>query len=275
MNPALWKKAVSDTWVTLAWLVLLLFCFAWLFVWLSSKIELPAFYDFLLNALPPEWERLSSVSFREMATVAGRIALAFVDPVVIFAVAAWSIARGSDIVAGEVGRGTMEMILAQPVRRIEVFVSQTVVTTLGSGLLAAAVWLGTFMGIATVTLPAAVPASLFVPAAINLFGKAFFVTGVATLLSCWDSHRWRVIGVASGFFVISIIIKLAGRMAAGWSWLLYGSFLTVYEPQAFVARPDEAMVLLVQYNGVLIGLGLILYVAGAVIFCRRDLPAPL
>jgi hypothetical protein len=42
-----------------------------------------------------------------------------------------------------------------------------------------------------------------------------------------------------------------------------------------VGEPAEAWQLLVSYDAVLLGLGLAAYVAGAVIFARRDLPAPL
>ena len=273
-NLTLWRKALADARSLLGWLSVLLFGFAWIFVWLSSKIELGALGDFLLNALPRDWERVSGVPFREVATPAGRIGLAYVDPVILFALVVWSIARGSDIVAGELGRGTMEVLLAQPVRRLSVYASQAAVTVIGCLVLVLMLWLGTCAGIATVKLPGDVPMSYFIAPAVNLFGMAFFLAGFTSLLSSCDSYRWRVIGLAGGFYIVSAILKVIGRMAPGWEMVAYGSFLTAVEPQAFVGNPEEAKNLLVEYNSILLGLGVLFYAAGATVFCRRDLPAP-
>jgi hypothetical protein len=42
-----------------------------------------------------------------------------------------------------------------------------------------------------------------------------------------------------------------------------------------VGGDAEAWALLARYDAILLGVGLAAYVAGAVIFSRRDLPAPL
>jgi len=42
-----------------------------------------------------------------------------------------------------------------------------------------------------------------------------------------------------------------------------------------VGDPATAWRLLLAYDGVLLGIGLAAYAAGALIFARRDLPAPL
>jgi ABC-2 type transport system permease protein len=274
MNMTLWSKALADARALLVWLMVLVFGFAWIFVWLSSKIELSAFSEFLLNALPRNWERISGVPFKDVATPEGRIAIVYVDPVILFALVVWAIARGSDIVAGELNRGTMELLLAQPVRRVSVYVSQAAVTTLGCLLLPAATWFGTWVGIQLVELPGEVRSEVFLPPAANLFGMVFFLAGFTSLLSSCSWYRARVIGLAGGFYIVSLVLKVIGRMAEGWERVAYGSFLTALEPQALVGNPEQAMGTLAQYSAVLIGLGLLFYIAGGVIFCRRDLPAP-
>src|SRR5262245_60431688 len=119
MNRALLAKSVRDGYLLLAALAIFLFCFAWMQIWVGSMISVPAFTQFLTNALPQRFERLSAVPFSEMATPAGRIAVIYVHPLVLFSALAWSIARGSDCVSGEISRGTMELLLAQPIRRSE------------------------------------------------------------------------------------------------------------------------------------------------------------
>ena len=84
--------------------------------------KMNAFQDILLRAIPEDWQKLSGVPFAEVATHVGRVALAFVDPVVVLAATVWGVTRGSDAVSGQLERGTMEMLLAQPVRRRSRFI---------------------------------------------------------------------------------------------------------------------------------------------------------
>jgi hypothetical protein len=48
-----------------------------------------------------------------------------------------------------------------------------------------------------------------------------------------------------------------------------------FEPQRLLASYPDAWRTLIEYNTPLLIVGLLGYVAGAVVFCRRDLPAPL
>ncbi|HEY2882122.1 MAG TPA: hypothetical protein VGJ15_06800, partial [Pirellulales bacterium] len=89
---------MGDCRLLLVALFVLLFAFAWLQIWVASMISMPAFSEFLLNALPQKWERFSDVPFTQVATPAGRIAVTFVHPLVFLTALAWAISRGSDCV---------------------------------------------------------------------------------------------------------------------------------------------------------------------------------
>ena len=181
----------------------------------------------------------------------------------------------------------MEMTLAQPVRRITVIGTQAAVTILGAAIIAYACWLGTYLGIQTVTLEEAISAKRFIPAAINGFSLTFFLAGVATLLSSLDRFRARTIGLMAGFFAVELILKVVGLVGKDLHWLLNGTFLTAFEPQLLVADPEFAWAFTVplknnqwawgglSYQAILLGLGAICYVAAVIHYCRRDLPAPL
>ena len=274
-NLAIWRKTWGDQRGLFLSFVALWGAFPWIYIWLSSQIPMPAFQDVLLRAIPQDWQRLSGVPFSEVATHAGRVALAFVDPVVVLAATVWGIARGSDAVSGQLERGTMEMVLAQPVTRREVFVSQACATTAGAAALAAVLWLGTWMGIASGPWAGAVAPSRYLPAAANVFGLMVCIAGIASLVSALDSHRWRSIGLLCGFYVVSILAKLIGRMSRPFEWVGCLSILNAYEPQRLVGGTAESWLLLARYDGILLGIGLAAYALGAVAFTRRDLPAPL
>lgn len=274
LNRALWAKTASEA----CWLLLscasALFAFAWLFVWLVSLIKLPDFRS-ILGMLPPQFQNLIGLSLAEAASPAGRIGLCYVDPAILLVSGAWAVARGSDAVSGEIGRGTMEMLLAQPVRRIAVLWTQAAVTIAGAAVISLAAWLGTCIGLHTVTLDEQIDAWQYAPSAVNLFALTFFVAGISTLASSWDRYRWRTIGIVCGFYMVELIVKIVYRMAPDLDWLRFCTFLGAYEPQAMAARPETAWELSLGYDATLIALGLAAYLFATVIFCRRDLPAPL
>jgi ABC-2 type transport system permease protein len=287
MTSALLSKAIRDARLLFGGLLLLAFFFPWIHIWFSGKIRLSAFAEFLSSAVPRDWERFSAVPFSEVATPAGRIALAYGHPMILLAAAAWAIARGSDCVSGEIGRGTMEMLLAQPVRRSTVYTSQAIVTVLGGALLALAVWCGTAVGLSTVELPEPISPRLYIPAAVNLFGLVVCLSGMSALASSWDSYRWRTIGLMIAVYVVTTVLQVVGRISDDWQWAGYLSLLSAYQPQSMVARPEEAWSLLAYEDGSVTGLGLgglqlvlfalgaASYLAGGAIFNRREIPAPL
>jgi ABC-2 type transport system permease protein len=274
-SAAVWRKTWGDQRILLLSFAALWTVFPWLYLWLSAQIPMPAFQNVLLQVIPEDWQKLSGVPFSEVATYAGRVALAFVDPVVVLAATVWGITRGSDAVSGQLERGTMEMLLAAPVRRTAVFLTQAVATTAAAallcGVLLASVWSVVTFG----PWAGKVEPWRFIPAAANVFGLMVCMGGITACISAIDSYRWRTVGIMCGFYVTTLLAKLVGRLSGSLGWVGYLSVFNAYEPQRLVGGGPEAWRLLGQYDGILLGIGVAAYILGAVIFSRRDLPAPL
>jgi ABC-2 type transport system permease protein len=176
-------------------------------------------------------------------------------------------------VSGELGRGTLEMLLAQPLSRFAVICSQAMVTILGTAVIAASSWLGNWLGILTtyakqevtaawhlpipfpfvgseIPVPFAEPktvyipmtelvdANLFWPAAVNLFAFGLMIAGFSSLMSAWDRYRWRTIGIVVGVYFLQSVAKLAGMAIEEVSWLRYVSAFNAYEPELAVRVAD-------------------------------------
>ncbi len=326
MNAALWRKCVREArWLLLA-CVAAVYAFCWVRVWMVSRLDTQRF-EAILELLPGEWKKFTVVEMDWLITYAGRISLAFDEPIVVFGMSIWAIARGSDCVSGELNRGTLEMLLAQPLSRLQIITHQAIVTMIGVVCIAAASWAGTWTGIQATTikeevrptwsLPFSMPglgrevsrpwaaretrytrmsekveSHIFVPAAVNLMSLGTFLAGVSTLVSACDRYRWRTIGIVVGAYVVQTIFKLVGMAADNWRWLTYLSIFTPYEPEAGVhlamTAPDLTWSIVKydaagQWTGlgplgadlILIGGGVVAYIAAAIVFQRRDLPAPL
>jgi ABC-2 type transport system permease protein len=278
MNRALWAKTIAESRRLFLACAALLLVFNALFVWLTSLIDLGMLKFFLQFGIKLNIQGLLPVPIESMATPTGMIAVAYAHPIVLFTMTVWAIARGSDAVSGEVDRGTMEFLLAQPIRRWSVVAVAGVVTSAGAVLLGGVCWLGTWLGIYLVKSEAR--ASSFLLPAANLAALAVFLGGLATLVSSFQRYRWRAIGWMGGIYAVELILKVAAQMLQSsgeetaylGDWLLLTTFFAAYEPERFVQwQPALAL----QFNGLLLAMAAAAYVGAGIVFCRRDLPAPL
>jgi ABC-2 type transport system permease protein len=167
------------------------------------------------------------------------------------------------------------LVLAQPVSRTAVLAANAAVTTLGCAAIALASWLGLAVGMAVITLSTNVTAEIYLPAAANTMTFGFFLAGATTALSAADRYRWRTIGIVCAVFLVQKIIEIVALMVERFAWLKAYTFFSLFKAPVFVTEKDALAELFWQYNGTLVALGLAGYVLAAVIFSRRDLPAPL
>lgn len=283
MNRILLVRTLRDS----LWLLLgscaLLYTFVWVRVWVSAQFKSQQMVKLLADFAPDFVRQVLPVEIEVAASTSGRLAMSYEEPLALALVSFWAISRGSDVVAGELGRGSLEMTLAQPVRRIEWLLSHSVVTWLGTAALASTAWLATWTGIMTIELEEPVAARIFAVAAFNLFSLGIFLAGLSTFLSSIDQSRSRVVGITVAVFAVQLIQEVVGRAApeeyVNVKRLGDWSFLTAFEPQVLVHEirtgAPEAWTTFWEYNGALLALGLFGVAVGAAIFQHRDLPAPL
>jgi ABC-2 type transport system permease protein len=266
VNWPLLRKTFNDArWLLLA-CASVLFAFSWIRVFIVASIELHQFQRLARN-LPELIQRLSPVPIDRLISYPGLIGFTYEEPVVYLIMALWTISRGSDVVSGEIGRGTMEMLLAQPISRLRYLSSQTIVNLSGILVLALAAHAGTYAGIHTakVKLPARssftvpffgielesrqaereyryVPISTYVRqtpfwvAPANYACLGVFLLGLSTAMSSADRYRWRTIGIVVGVYVVQSVIELTGMAIERCRWMLHFTFFSAYEPVAFITE---------------------------------------
>jgi ABC-2 type transport system permease protein len=321
--PLLRKSLLDGAWMLVAGSATLLI-FAWIRMAIVGSMELYQFQRIARN-LPDLVKSLLPVPIDQFISYPGLVSFTFEEPLAYLIMAWWAIARGSDSVSGELGRGTLEMLLAQPVSRLRYLLAHSAVTLAGIAVLAMAPYIGSWLGLHTVhmevrpprpawTFPfiqpptdpakmaaaplATQPLSDFVkprllrPAVINFACLGVMLAGIATAASAADRYRSRTIGLMVGFYVVQSVLELIGMAMPNCRWMLKLTLFSAYEPVAFVTaasrRPEviwevwssESKGVLPDLGPlgcdlVLLGVGMLGLLIGLVIFCRRDLPAPL
>lgn len=278
MSWALLRRSMRDSWPLLVSASVLTFAFVWVRMWVAAKIKVDAFVKMFSEGLKI-FTDLLPVSIEDLASPLGRAAFTYEELPVILLLGLWTVTRGSDCLAGRLGSGTMEMLLAQPLRRITLVATHSAVTLGGVALLGVVSWLGLGVGLATSDFDPRPALSTLVPSAVNYLGLGVFLLGLATLASALARTRSQAVAVVIGFYVVQLALMIVARLSPRAEWLEWLTILSAYEPTLLAIgldrEPEEYGTLFWQYNAWLFGLGAGMWSAAAMLFCHRDVPAPL
>jgi ABC-2 type transport system permease protein len=211
------------------------------------------------------------------------MSVGFVHPTVQVILCIWAVGRASGAIAGEIDRGTMELLLAQPLARWKVVLGHLLIDCVTIPVLCLCMWLGVLfsawrLGRAeeVVVASQAIDPRAFLPALLAVAALLFAVSGYTVWMSAGGRFRWRVLGLAVMVTLVQFLVNVIAQL---WSPLKVLSPFTVfqyYQPQQVILDPRWYAAMTTWRNlGVLMGVGVVGYVLALCTFCRRDLPAPL
>ena len=228
--------------------------------------------------------------------VADMLSVGLVHPLVITIIGVWAVGRATGAVAGEIDRGTMELILSQPLARFRLILAHFCVDCIVIPTLCLAVWAGLWLGTWMVgSLEIGAPAdssergvdpNLFGPSLWNMAALMFAISGYTMWLSALGRQRGKVMGLAVLISLLQFILNVIGQL---WDTVARFRIFNVfyyYQPQQ-IALSDKWTVSVSApwLDGPVLGEVHVLAVLGAVgaagyglalwTFCRRDVPAPL
>lgn len=263
------RKYIGQSSLLFASLGAALFAFAWVRVWVVSLLDMGQFQAILEQFR--EFEKFAPIDFDALFTYPGRVGMTFDEPIVIFCTVIWCVSRGSDVVSGELGRGTLEMTLAQPISRTSLLLSHAMVSVLGLASLCLLVWAGVTMGVSftsvtetiapssfrlpwinldipltteaatevSVPLSERVDVRTYAASTFHLFCFGFFLLGLASFFSSLDRYRWRTVGAVVSVYVFQLVMFGLGKAAESLQWLLSLTFFSCYKPQKMTSLVGE------------------------------------
>jgi putative exporter of polyketide antibiotics len=193
--------------------------------------------------------------------------IAWVHPVVLALAWAHAIVSCTRVPAGEIDRGTLDVLLGMPVSRWEVFIAESIVWLAGGAVILAAALAGNTLGSLALPVDQRPHLPHVAIALLNLFCLYVAVGGFAWLVSSISDRRGRAMTIV---FVVLLALFLLNYLAEFWQPLKKFVFLSPLHYH----RPVNAFMhgeWPWRDLGILIGAGTALWLAGGVVFARRDL----
>ena len=258
-----WLMRILPVWCGIALLIFLMQIAVSGIVHDNEKVK--ALLGFL-DMLPSIVKSSLGGEMLRLGNTAGLLAIGYNHPFVLFLFMLFAVGTPTGLLAGEVQRGTMELILSRPTTKVQVYVCAGILTLVGMFALVLVMFLGTVTAVNLYTFRDRVPLGVFFRIAINggLLASTF---GAFALLSAATFERlYTAIGAAVAFLVtnyfVAVISNWWPRMA---SLKRVTLFYLIDSSNLWQGWPWRNMTLLALI--LLLAAGL-----GAVIWQRRDLP---
>lgn len=319
MTAVLTRKLLRDVrWPLLA-IAALLFCFELLWVNVTKRavVQLSPFFTTLAEragvAAKAIEDQIFSGPGKIVQTLAGgenmrferatdMLSVGYVHPLVVTIMGLWAIGRAGLALTGELDRGTLELLLAQPISRRCVVLAHVIVDLVAIPAIAAAIWLGTLTGYrlfgpfevsveeakkVLAGLPFAVkidPAllavnpSTFARVIVPATALMMAISGVTLAMSAAGRFRGRVLGAATLLFLVMFLINVLGQLWELVEPLRQFTVFYYYQPQKVVLADNwQVMTSAGPVNGpaVLLSVAFGGYLLAWRLFETRDIPAPL
>ncbi|MCL5282518.1 MAG: hypothetical protein M1376_21735 [Planctomycetes bacterium] len=258
-----WLVRILPVWCGIALLIFLMQIAVSAIVHDNEKVKtMLAFIDMLpsivKSALGGEMLRLGNT--------AGLIAIGYNHPFVLFLYMLFAVGTPTGLLAGEVQRGTMELILSRSVTKTQVYLCAGILTLAGMFALDLVMFLGTVAAVHIFTFKDRVPLDVFFRIAINggLLASTF---GAFALLCAGTFGRlYAAVSVAVAFLVVNYFVAILSNW---WPRMAFLQPVTLFylidSSNLWAGWPLRNM-------GILTGILLAAVAVGAIIWHRRDLP---
>ncbi|MDT8299924.1 MAG: hypothetical protein RQ760_00480 [Sedimentisphaerales bacterium] len=259
-----WTLRILPIWVLIA-LVLFLFQIAICGI-VHDNDSVKTFVQFL-DMLPSFIKTALGGDALQVGNVSGLISIGYNHPLVLTLYMLFAVGVPTGLLAGEVQKGTMELILSRQVTKIHVYICAGLITITGMFALVMVMFSGTMLAINVYEFSQEVPLYSFFKAAINGGILASVAGGIALLsAACFQRNTavWLTVAYLVANYFVSIIAEWWPRM----KWLKPTTIFYYVDGERIFTKagwPLDDMVILVLIL-------IISTVLGGVIWSRRDLP---
>jgi ABC-type transport system involved in multi-copper enzyme maturation permease subunit len=267
MIRGLLEKTLRETWLTT-----LLFALGLMAVMGLLTFVLPQAQEGInevLGRLPFAKALISAllgVNVGEEITAQLMQSILWVHPVVLALVWAYDIIFCTRIPAGEIDRGTIDLLLGLPVSRLRIYIVESALCLLFGALILGAGYFGHALlaGNLPDDMRPTARHALFV--LINFYCLYLAIAALSLLVSAWHDRRGRAIGLVFALVLASFLVNFLVPLWKPAEQIAFLSLMHYYQP-AQILRDGAFPWLNVL---VLWGVAAVFWLSGGFIFLRRD-----
>jgi len=258
-----WLMRILPAWGGIALLIFLMQIAVSGIVHDNEKVK--TFLSFL-DALPSIVKSALGGNMLRAGNTAGLIAIGYNHPFVLFLFMLFAVGTPTGLLAGEVQKGTMELILSRPTTKVQVYICAGILTLVGMFALVIVMFLGTVAAVNLFPFKDRVPLDVFFRIAINGGLLASTFGAVALLCAGTFGRFYAAVGVSVAFLVLNYFVAVVSNWWPRMAFLNRATlFYLIDSSNLWQGWPLRNM-------GILAAILLAVAVLGGAIWNRRDLP---
>jgi len=207
------------------------------------------------------------IDVREGVTARMMLAIAWSHPIILTLLWAYEIIHCTRIPAGEVDRGTIEILLGWPVARRTLYLVESGVWLVAGVLLIGGILTGYSIAASTIAAENRPAYSAVLLVACNLLCIYLAVGGVAYVVSSLESRRGRAMTIVFAIVVASFFVNFLAQFWTPAEPIAILSLMNYYQPAQVLLEQRVP----IDHVLALIAIALITWTIGASVTIRRDL----
>jgi ABC-2 type transport system permease protein len=258
-----WTRQIFPTWFGMALVIFLFQLAVCAIVHDDKKVE--AFLR-LLDYLPPFIKSVLGGETLAVGNISGLIAIGYNHPLIMILYMLYAVGVPTNLLAGEVARGTMELILSRQTTKTQVYTCAGLITVVGMFAMVLAMFLGTVAGTTLYEFTQDVPLHDFFKIGIN-GGLMASAVGAMALLAAACFRRPVAVGLTVSYLVVMYFTSFVSEW---WPRMAFLSPTTLFH---YINGFDIFVkhVWPIRDMAVLVTVMIVATMLGGIIWQRRDL----
>ena len=220
-----------------------------------------------IDMFPDFLKALMGGEVLEVGNIAGLIAIGYQDPLVLLLYMLFAVGVPTALLAGEIQRGTMELILSRQTAKIQVYICAGLITVVGMYALVMVMFSGTVVATKIYDFYQEVPLYFFFKIAIVGGMLASAVGGIA-LLAAACFRRGMAVSLTVAFLVVQYFISIISDWWPRMEWMAPISIFNYVDGPEIFENPGWP----IGDMCVLLSILAVSTILGGILWRRRDLP---
>lgn len=242
--------------------------YEWLIIWIWPSFKNAGNLEEVMSMFPEEVLKAFGFEKGGFDNLSSFLSTEFYGFLFVVILIIYSIMTAIHLIARFVDQGSMAYLLATPVSRAKVAVTQATFLLFGLFLICLFTTFGGWAGAQLLIDDPAFDVAPFIQ--INLLGFLLFsvIGGYSFLISCLFNDEKRALGAAAGLTLLFYAMDMIGKLSEDLGWVRDLSIFSLF-------RPTEIAMGTYDVLPTALGLGLatlVLLAAAVQIFRKRDLP---
>lgn len=260
---ASFKEAQKSIWGYAIGSALYLLVLIWIFPSLLSAKGL----NEMMEAMPDSLKKIAGME-NPIQNVNDFLASQYYGMLFIIILTIFTVTAATHLISHHVDRGGMAYLLATPVSRVKIALTQMAVLILGLAMIVLVTYGAGILGATWFLEGYHLDQELFFKMNFVGFLIFLFVGAYSFFFSCICNDERKAIGISAGITILFYVLDMVGRLSEKLEWMSDVSLFTLFRPEEIV----EGTYNIWPASVVLLCGAVIMFTAAIVLFKKRDLP---